>query len=84
LVDLFSPSLLDLIFVLTLTPACSVCLKLQISDSVYSPPSRQLSVAGGGRTLVEDGERDHGADVEVGGDRLGVHALHGMVLREVL
>jgi len=37
-----------------------------------------------GRALAEDGERDHGADVEVGGHERGVHALHGLVLREVL
>jgi hypothetical protein len=42
-------------------------------------------VVGGGRALTEDdGERDHGADVEVGGHQCGVHALHGLVLREVV
>jgi hypothetical protein len=46
--DLFSLSLSDLNFTLTLTPICRLCLKLQISDFAYSPPSRQLSVGGHG------------------------------------
>jgi hypothetical protein len=44
----------------------------------------RCGVVGGGRALAEDRERDHGADVEVGGHQHGVHALHGLVLREVL
>jgi hypothetical protein len=41
-------------------------------------------IVGGGRALAEDGERDHGVDVEDGGHQRGVHALHDLVLREVL
>jgi hypothetical protein len=34
--------------------------------------------------VAEDRERDHGADVEVGWHQRGVHALHDLVLREVV
>jgi hypothetical protein len=72
------------------------CLSLWIGDGegggnrrvrvpgLHDVGDERRDVVGSGRALAEDGERDHGADVEVGGHQRGVHVLHGLVLREVL
>jgi hypothetical protein len=76
--------------------AVASCLLLWIGDGegggnghvrvpgLHDVGDERRGVVGGGRALAEDGERDHGADVEDGGHQRGVHALHGLVLREVL
>ena len=76
--------------------AAASCLSLWIDDGegggngrvrvpgLHDVGDERCGVVGGGRTLAEDGERDHGADVEVSGHKRGVHALHGLVLREVV
>jgi hypothetical protein len=76
--------------------AAASCLSLWIGDGedggnghvrvlrLHDVGDERHGVVGGGRALAEDGERDHGADVEDGGHQCGVHALHGLVLREVL
>jgi hypothetical protein len=73
-----------------------LCLSLWIGDGeggdngrvhvpgLHDVGDERRGVVGGGRALAEDGERDHGANVEVGGHQRGVHALHGLVLREVV
>jgi hypothetical protein len=76
--------------------AAASCLSLWIGDGEGSGNGRVRvpglhdvgdegrGVVSGGRALAKDGERDHGANVEVGGHQLGVHVLHGLVLREVV
>jgi hypothetical protein len=76
--------------------AAASCLSLWIGDGegggnghvrvlgLHDVGDERCVVVGDGRALAEDGERDHGANVEVGGHQRGVHALHGLVLREVL
>jgi hypothetical protein len=75
--------------------AAASCLSLWIGDEegggngrvrvpgLHDVADERRGVVGGGQALAEDGERDHGADIEVGGHR-GVHVLHGLVLHEVL
>jgi hypothetical protein len=76
--------------------AAASCLSLWIGDGeggsngrvrvprLHDVGDERRGVVVDGRALTEDGKCDHGADVEVGGHQRGVHALHGLVLCEVV